>query len=91
MKPQNLLYRLKRFFNGESGRIIKVEDLLTDEKPNYIRDGYGRSPKKITFINPLGELVMSISLLERLRLPKSLGKPNYIKMYKDYSLGMDFP
>ena len=33
MKPQNLLYRLKRFFNGESGRIIKVEDLLTDEKP----------------------------------------------------------
>lgn len=91
MKTQNLLYKIKRFFLGESGRVEKIEDISADEKYNYVTDNYGRYPKKITFKNPLGELVIATSQLDKLRLPKELSKPNYVRMYKDYSLGMDFP
>ena len=91
MKTQNLLYKIKRIFLGESGIIVKIEDISADEKSNYTRDSYGRCPKKITFKNPLGELVTATSQLDKFRLPKGLSKPNYIKMYKDYSFGMDFP
>jgi len=78
------------FINGLPLVVIELKN-LADEKSNYVRDHCGRYPKKIIFKNPLGELVTATSPLEKLRLSDGLGEPNYIKMYKDYSLGMDFP
>ncbi len=95
----NLLYRLKRFFDGESGIVEKVEPapfVRYDEKEdtidrfNYSKDYFGNLPSMVTFKNSLGELVKRLSPITTEALPDNTGL-YYASAYKNYKVGDNFP
>ena|SRR3989338_3375405 len=97
----HLGYRISRFFFVEYGIVEKVEDLVPkavekdkgiscwkDENGyEYLRDRMERFPTRVTFRNPLGELIIGIS-------PKD-DRGTYcagnFDFYKRYTPGDKFP
>jgi hypothetical protein len=75
-----LLYKVKRFFCGESGIVLNVT--ACGDKHDFPRDDNGRLPQKVCFKNPLGEIVISHS---EMVCGKSLA------LYKEYKPGDNFP
>ena len=53
----NLIYKIKRFFQGESGVVEIVEPQDPFNNINYLKDDHGNLPQRITFRNPLCELI----------------------------------
>ena len=88
----NLLYRIKRFFNGESGVVERVEPQAAFDRVNYFKDSDGNLPKRIFIRNLLGELVEMDSplVLESIDSFKDRTPLDY-EIYKQYKLGDKFP
>lgn len=87
--PLNLLYRLKRIFQGESGIVERAEALdILDEGA---RDFDGNLPQKIFIRNPLGELVEVKNLLILKRRDGYKGEFEDYLAYKQYKTGEKFP
>ena len=91
---KNLGYRIKRFFQGESGIVEKVDyftefikyengDYVEDEEHLYLKDDLGKFPEKITFRTPLGESIAKVGYTERTSFSKF--------EYKSYKPGDKFP
>ena len=91
---ENLTYRIERIFNGERGIVEKVELASTKDKKgkfcNYFKDHYNHLPRQITFRNPLGKLVERLSPITQEALPDNIGL-HYVKVYKTYKPGDEFP
>lgn len=99
MKPlKNLGYRLKRIFQGESGIVERViiargeEDIIRRDMSIYPHDDIYRSPQKVFYRNPLGEIRISLTPTTMVRtIDNFTSKPNYIRVYKTYKPGDKFP
>ena len=91
-KLKNLAYRTKRFFQGESGVVERVESQDPFDKNNYWKDDDMNLPNRIFVRNLLGELISDLTSL-RLKRVDNLGiKPNYdVRVYKTYKPGDKFP
>ena len=94
---QNLSYRIKRFFDGESGIVIKIEPVpsiypSTKFIPLYHKDDSSNLPMQLTIKNDLGELVTRLTPLiaEKINNPK-IDYPEYSWNYKTYKPGDKFP
>ncbi len=93
MLLKNLSYRLKRFFQGESGVVEKVEKLEPSyyrNKINDVKDYYGNLPQKLIIRNPLGKLVTILSPTTTETLPDNVGLFD-AQVYKKYKPGDTFP
>ena len=94
---RNLGYRMKIFFQGESGIVERVEPTsLTDNSGqiiNYYRDYYGHLPEQVTFRNPLGEEVTSLTpkILKNVEFFLGLNQAHAFPVYKSYIPGDKFP
>ncbi|VVB78303.1 Uncharacterised protein [uncultured archaeon] len=89
----NLSYRLKRFFQGESGIVEKVEPLEGLRKI-FWKDDFGNTPMRVTFRNPLGEQKIRYTPLEIISHLAGFyeeEKPKKIRSYKQYHPGQSFP
>lgn len=89
MVIKNLMYRIKRFFQGESGVVEKVEKLEPSyfgNKINDARDYHGSLPQKLIIRNPLGQLVTKLSPMTTETLPDNVGL-FYASVYKKYKPG----
>ena len=96
MKKLNLLYKIKRFFQGESGGIEKTGPVQLYDENNrilgYDIDYYGNLPRQVTFRNPLGEEVTRLSqLTSEERIDFKDNKSYSIRFYKNYKVGDKFP
>ena len=89
---KNIAYMVKRFMRGESGVVIMVETLPADDQNLYRRDSTGALPKRVTFRNPLGEIVTSLTPLTHIRAEKYKNGNMYpLSYYKKYGHGDPFP
>ncbi len=89
---KNLGYRIKRFFQGESGIVERVESQDPSDKNNYWKDDDMNLPKRIFVRNTLGELVEMNNpmILESRDSFKGSGYIDY-RVYKQYKSGDKFP
>lgn len=100
---KNLAYRIKRFFDGESGIVERVDDYIGSTTVvgsyhgkatfNYIKDDYSGLPQRVTFRNPLGEEITDLSSM--VLVPTSTFGKKRISLlsrkYKAYKPGDNFP
>ena len=100
----NLAYRIKRLFRGESGIVESVSVSLKDSTlPDFIfdkrwhygpdKDDYKTTPQKVSFRNPLGELVTMpapLTFEKVARFDKSEPR-EFVRVYKRYLAGDRFP
>mgnify|MGYP001568947614 CR=1 FL=1 len=90
---KNLGYRIKSFLMGESGIVEKVEQApLIDENDRVISypvDYYSNLPMQVTFRNPLGEQIKSLTsmTLKDIEFKHSFK----VFVYKIYRPGDKFP
>lgn len=88
---ENLGYRIKRFFEGESGIVEKVELFDIENSPNKpATDYYKQYPTMVTVRTPLGDLVKIQSPLTTEYLPDNIGLFS-ASVYKIYKPGDRFP
>jgi len=88
---RNLAYRIERMVTFmERGIVVKVESVpkVIDGKPVInVTDMEGKSAERITFRNPLGEVVTKLSPVK----PKYTRDDHYIMVHPDYKPGDKFP
>ena len=92
---KNLRYRTKRFFQGESGIVERLDEAPSIDSfgqgINYYKDNKGNLPKGITFRNPLGKLVTRLSSMVLVPTEMFLDMPSARRRYKPYEIGDQFP
>ena len=95
-------YVLERLVKGERGIVTKVEPLTVEELDDiqastgltFRRDDLSKLPQRVTFVNPLGETVTTITPLRKEWNYRfwGIGFETYTaREYKKYDVGSQYP
>ena len=95
-------YGLERLVKGERGTVTKVETLTPEELLDiqastgliFPRDDLGRLPQRVTFVNPLGKEITTITPIRKEWDYRfwGIGVDSFTtREYKKYDVGSQYP